>query len=94
MRLILLLCLLTVGNARRYQPFNITDLLKNNEIMMADSDDDDDDEDEDDYDEDENCPSGCHCSPKVLQCSDQGESTQCARIGTHVFTDADYLLGL
>lgn len=44
--------------------------------MMADSDDDDDeeddDDDDDDYDEDENCPSGCHCSPKVLQCSDQG----------------------
>lgn len=45
---------------------------------MADSDDDDDDDDDDnddddDYDDD-NCPPGCHCSPKVLQCSDQGEN--------------------
>lgn len=78
MRVILLLCLLTLGNARLYQPFNITEFLKNNDIMMADSDDDDDDEDDDDYDDDDNCPSGCHCSPKVLQCSDQGEGRQCS----------------
>lgn len=80
MRVILLLCLLTLGRAKPYQPFNITDFLKNNEIMMADSDDEDDeDDDDDDYDDHENCPAGCHCSPKVLQCSDQGESTQRAR---------------
>uniref|UniRef100_H3CAF3 Asporin n=1 Tax=Tetraodon nigroviridis TaxID=99883 RepID=H3CAF3_TETNG len=59
MRVILLLCLLTLGNARLHQPFNITAFLQNNEIMMAD------------YDEDDNCPAGCHCSLKVLQCSDQ-----------------------
>lgn len=79
MRFVLLLCLLTLGNARVHQDFNIAAFLKNNEIMMADSDDDDDedddDEDADDYDDDENCPAGCHCSPKVLQCSDQGERT-------------------
>lgn len=99
MRVILLLCLLTLGNARLYQPFNITEFLKNNEIMMADSDDDDededeDDEDDDDYDDDDNCPAGCHCFPKVLQCSDQGESRQCACIRTHPFKDVDHLLVL
>lgn len=88
MKVILLLCLLTLGNGKLYQPFNIASFLKSNEIMMADSEDDDDDDDDkddddddkddddDDYEEDENCPSGCHCSPKVLQCSDQGERTQ------------------
>eukprot|EP00066_Takifugu_rubripes_P007463 XP_003973043.1 PREDICTED: asporin [Takifugu rubripes] len=89
MKVFLLLCLLTMGNAKPYQPFNVASFLKSNEIMMADSEDDDDDDDDDDdnddddnddddedddnYDEDENCPSGCHCSPKVLQCSDQGQ---------------------
>ena len=30
----------------------------------------------DDYDdEDENCPAKCHCSPRVVQCSDQGQKT-------------------
>lgn len=57
------------------------DFMKNYDIMMADTDDDDDGDDEDakdnddddDYDDDdENCPAGCHCSPRVVQCSDQG----------------------
>lgn len=56
------------------------DFMKNYDIMMADTDDDDDDDDkdnddDDDYDDDdddENCPAGCHCSPRVVQCSDQG----------------------
>lgn len=53
------------------------DFMKTYDIMMADSDEDDDDndddDDDDDYDdEDENCPTGCHCSPRVVQCSDQG----------------------
>nr|XP_043879906.1 asporin [Solea senegalensis] len=90
MRVFLLLCLLALGNAKPYQPINIMDLMKNYDIMMADSDDndddgddnelndedDDDDDDDDDKDnfddEDENCPTGCHCSPRVMQCSDQG----------------------
>lgn len=42
-----------------------------------DKDDDDEDKDDDDDDDDynagdENCPTGCHCSPRVVQCSDQG----------------------
>lgn len=57
------------------------DLIKNYDIMMADSDlqndDDDDDDDDDDYDDD-NCPAGCHCSPRVVQCSDQGQYTHTA----------------
>lgn len=50
------------------------DFMKNYDIMMADSgEDDDDDDDGDDYDdEDDSCPAGCQCSPKVVQCSDQG----------------------
>lgn len=59
------------------------DFMKSYDIMMADSDDDNDDDDDDhdddkdkdndDYDDDdENCPAGCHCSPRVVQCSDQG----------------------
>ncbi|KAF7645540.1 hypothetical protein LDENG_00202650 [Lucifuga dentata] len=83
MTVFLLLCLLTLGNAKPYQPINTMDILRNYDIMMADSsddsdeDDNDDDDDandldDDDNDDDENCPAGCHCSPRVLQCSDQG----------------------
>lgn len=80
MRAFLLLCLLALGNAKPYQPINVMDFMKNYDIMMADSDDDDDDDDDDDKDdhdddyddEDENCPTNCHCSPGVVQCSDQG----------------------
>lgn len=50
------------------------DFLKDYDIMMADSDEnDDEDNNEDKYnDEHESCPAGCHCSPRVVQCSDQG----------------------
>ncbi|KAM7005484.1 asporin isoform 1-T2 [Tautogolabrus adspersus] len=80
MRVFLLLCLLMLGNAKPYQPINVMDFMKNYDIMMADSSDDDDDDDDDnnndddDYDDDnENCPAGCHCSPRAVQCSDQGQ---------------------
>ncbi|XP_061582577.1 asporin [Cololabis saira] len=78
MRVLLLLCLLVLGNAKPYQPVNVLDVMKNYDIMMADAGDDDDDDDEDeddddDYDDyDEDCPTGCRCSPRVVQCSDQG----------------------
>lgn len=83
MRIFLLLCLLALGNAKPYQPINVMDYLKNydtkiHEIMMSDSNDDDDDDDEEDDDDDdddyddEDCPAHCHCSPRVVQCSDQG----------------------
>lgn len=77
MRIFLLLCLLALGNAKPYQPINVMEFMKNYDIMMADSsdDDDDDDKDDDDYDANENCPAGCHCSPRVVQCSDMGENT-------------------
>lgn len=71
MRLLLLLCLLTFGRSKPYRPVNVMDLMKSNDIMMADWDDDDDDDDDDDYD-DEDCPAHCRCSPGVVQCSDQG----------------------
>ncbi|KAA8593684.1 asporin [Etheostoma spectabile] len=81
MRVFLLLCLLALGNAKPYRPINTLDFMKNYDVMMADSGDedddddneDDDDDDDDDYDEDENCPSGCRCSPRVVQCSDMGQ---------------------
>uniref|UniRef100_A0A669DEX3 Asporin n=1 Tax=Oreochromis niloticus TaxID=8128 RepID=A0A669DEX3_ORENI len=82
MRIFLLLCLLALGNAKPYQPINVMDYLKNydtkiHEIMMSDSNDDDDDDEVDDDDDDddyndEDCPAHCHCSPRVVQCSDQG----------------------
>uniref|UniRef100_A0A672YHA2 Asporin (LRR class 1) n=1 Tax=Sphaeramia orbicularis TaxID=375764 RepID=A0A672YHA2_9TELE len=70
MRVFLLLCLVALGNTKPYQPVNIMDFMKNYDIMMADTHDDDDDDD-DTY-EDEDCPAGCRCSPRVIQCSDQG----------------------
>ncbi|KAK9529573.1 hypothetical protein VZT92_013656 [Zoarces viviparus] len=77
MRVFLLLCLLALGNAKPYQSINALDFMRNYDIMMADSsdedDDDDSDEDDNDNDYDDNCPAGCHCSPRVVQCSDQGE---------------------
>ncbi|KAM4613151.1 asporin [Polymixia lowei] len=79
MRVFLLLCLLALGNAKPYQPINVMDLLRNYDIMMGDADDDNDDDDDndiddddDDDDDDENCPAGCQCWPRVVQCSDQG----------------------
>ncbi|XP_028301989.1 asporin [Gouania willdenowi] len=78
MKAFLLLCLLALGKAKPYQPIDVMDFMKNYDIMMADSDDDDDDDDNDDDDDDnyddkdENCPANCRCSPRVVQCSDQG----------------------
>ena len=90
MKLFLLLCLLALGNAKPYQPINVQEFLRNYDMMMADAGDDDndiDDDDEESKEEEEeeseeeeeevdNCPAGCQCWPKVVQCSDQGESTQ------------------
>ncbi|XP_069567395.1 asporin [Brachyistius frenatus] len=73
MRFFLLLCLLALGNAKPYEPINVMDYMKNYDIMMADSDDNDDDADDyDDDDDDDDCPANCRCTPRVLQCSDQG----------------------
>lgn len=73
MRVFLLLCLLALGNAKPYQPIDVMDFLKDYDIMMADSDEDDDEDNDDRYDDEhDNCPAGCHCSPRVVQCSDQG----------------------
>ncbi|KAM8868406.1 asporin [Synchiropus picturatus] len=75
MRIFLLLCLLALGNAKPYQPIKTLDFMRNYDIMMADSKGDSDensDEDDDFDDDDENCPKGCHCSPRLVQCSDQG----------------------
>ncbi|MEQ2291446.1 hypothetical protein AMECASPLE_013491 [Ameca splendens] len=72
MKVLLLLCLLTLGHTKPHQTVNVMELMKNNNIMMADwGDDDDDDDDDDDYD-DEDCPANCRCAPGVVQCSDRG----------------------
>ncbi|CAB1315667.1 unnamed protein product [Coregonus sp. 'balchen'] len=67
MRGFLLLCLLALGHAKPYQPINVLDFMRDHEIMMQDEDDDDDD---DDFLTD--CPFGCQCSLRVVQCSDLG----------------------
>nr|XP_057910618.1 asporin [Doryrhamphus excisus] len=78
MRLVVLLCLLALGSgsSKHYQRVNIMDFMRNYDVMMADSrdDNDDDDDDDDSHDRDYygNCPMDCHCSPRVVQCSDQG----------------------
>lgn len=96
MKLFLLLCLLALGNAKPYQPINVKEFLRNYDMMMADAgdddndnniDDDDDDEEEKEEEEEEeveNCPTGCQCWPRVVQCSDQGESTCCVQHGYYL----------
>lgn len=50
--------------------------------------DDDEDDDDDDYKaDDENCPTGCHCSPRVVQCSDQGYNASCLK---NLFSNGGY----
>uniref|UniRef100_A0A3B4AXP2 LRRNT domain-containing protein n=1 Tax=Periophthalmus magnuspinnatus TaxID=409849 RepID=A0A3B4AXP2_9GOBI len=81
MRVLVLLLLLTLGRSSPHDPRRILNLIRDYETlmkgeggrgdMMAD-DDDDDDYDDDDDDDDEDCPSGCRCSPGVVQCSDKG----------------------
>ncbi|XP_073700179.1 asporin [Garra rufa] len=83
MKILLLLALLTLCHAKPYTHVNVMDFIKQHELMQqdaADYDDDDDDDDDDDaeyndYEDDNfvsNCPEGCRCSKKVMQCSDQG----------------------
>ncbi|KAM9525022.1 asporin [Salvelinus alpinus] len=69
MRGFLLLCLLALGHAKPYQPINVLDFMRDHEIMMQDADDDDDDDDDNSLTD---CPFGCQCSLRVVQCSDLG----------------------
>lgn len=61
------------------------DDVDDNKVVDDDEDDDEDDDNDDDGDdykaEDENCPNGCHCSPRVIQCSDQGQKTCLKKMG-------------
>ncbi|XP_049588490.1 asporin [Syngnathus scovelli] len=68
MRAVLLFCMLTLGSSHYYQHVDVMDIMRSHDVMMADSGDDDDNYD-DRYD---SCPMSCHCSPRVVQCSDQG----------------------
>ncbi|KAK7136806.1 hypothetical protein R3I93_016996 [Phoxinus phoxinus] len=79
MKVLLLLTLLTLCHAKPYMPINVMNFVKHHDIMQQDAgdyddDDDDDDDDYNDYDDNvvSDCPEGCRCSKKVLQCSDQG----------------------
>ncbi|KAI5093440.1 asporin [Silurus meridionalis] len=82
MRLVLLLTLLYLCHGKPYKPINIMELMKIHDIMQQDSDgsDADDDNGDDDDDDDNNieynfisdCPFGCQCSRRVVQCSDLG----------------------
>ncbi|KAI4881104.1 hypothetical protein NFI96_024793, partial [Prochilodus magdalenae] len=82
MRVLLLFALLLLCNAKPYKPIKIMELMKIHDIMQQDDRDDDDDDDDDgddgdDYDDFEDnlisdCPFGCQCSRRVVQCSDLG----------------------
>ncbi|XP_046882327.1 asporin [Hypomesus transpacificus] len=76
MRTFVLLCLLALCHAKPYKPINIMDVLRDHDILMRDADDDDDDYDNDlfpSWDPPEpDCPFGCQCSRRVVQCSDLG----------------------
>ncbi|XP_051932286.1 asporin [Hippocampus zosterae] len=72
MRVVLLLCMLTLGSSKYYQHVDVMDIMRNYDVMIADSEDDDDDNNNNYDDQYDNCPLGCHCSPRVVQCSDQG----------------------
>ena len=77
MRTFVLLCLLALCHAKPYKPINIMDVLRDHDILMRDADDDDDDYDNDlfpSWDPPEpDCPFGCQCSRRVVQCSDLGK---------------------
>lgn len=75
---------------------------------MADAGDDDDDnnindddeeeseeeEEEEEEEEIENCPAECQCWPRVVQCSDQGDSTHEALSRTSASTSTwDNIVG-
>ncbi|XP_017305654.1 asporin [Ictalurus punctatus] len=80
MRVILLFALLFLCHGKKYKPINIMELMKIHDIMQQDSgseeDDDDDDDDDNDNDIEDNfitdCPFGCQCLSRVVQCSDLG----------------------
>ncbi|XP_062842610.1 asporin [Trichomycterus rosablanca] len=79
MRLVLLFSLLLVCHAKPYKRINVMELMKLHDIMQQDNDNniDDDDSDEDDDDDDDDnfitdCPFGCQCFRRVVQCSDLG----------------------
>ncbi|XP_077429412.1 asporin [Vanacampus margaritifer] len=87
MRVVLLLCLLTLGSSHYYQHVDVMDIMRNYDVMMADSGDDDDaaadniNNYDDPYD---SCPMGCHCTPRVVQCSDQGLISVPAKIPSDI----------
>lgn len=79
MRVTLLLTLLFLCHGKKYKPINIMELMKIHDIMQQDSgSDEDDDDDDDDNDIGDNfiidCPFGCQCFRRVVQCSDLGNT--------------------
>ncbi|KAJ8259873.1 hypothetical protein GJAV_G00174430 [Gymnothorax javanicus] len=79
MREIVLLCLLALCKAKPYEPINIMDFLKYRDIMLQDAGEDDDDDDgkgttpsRGTPPTEPDCPFGCQCFLRVIQCSDLG----------------------
>ncbi|KAK3536517.1 hypothetical protein QTP86_013841 [Hemibagrus guttatus] len=77
MRVILLFTLLLLCHGKPYKPINIMELMKIHDIMQQDNGSDEDDDDDDNNDDDldnfiPDCPFGCHCLRRVVQCSDLG----------------------
>ncbi|MBN3278177.1 ASPN protein, partial [Polyodon spathula] len=81
MKELVLLSILALCSAKPYMPIRIMDFMKTNEIMLQDSGDDDDDNNNSLFPTRKarstppsfpTCPFGCHCTVKVVQCSDLG----------------------
>ncbi|KAJ8361054.1 hypothetical protein SKAU_G00175790 [Synaphobranchus kaupii] len=77
MREIVLLCLLALCQAKPYEPINIMNFLRQHDIMMQDAGEDDDDSNllfpsRGSPPTEPDCPFGCQCSLRVIQCSDLG----------------------
>ncbi|RXM91183.1 Asporin [Acipenser ruthenus] len=82
MKELVLLSILALCSAKPYTPIRIMDFMKTNEIMLRDAGDDDDDDNNNSLFPTKRarstpppfptCPFGCHCTMKVVQCSDLG----------------------
>ncbi|KAG5835857.1 asporin [Anguilla anguilla] len=78
MREIVLLCLLALCQAKPYEPINIMNFLRHHDIMQQDAGDDDDDDSnllfpsKGSPPPEPECPFGCQCFLRVIQCSDLG----------------------
>ncbi|KAJ8400893.1 hypothetical protein AAFF_G00392470 [Aldrovandia affinis] len=89
MREILLLSLLALCQAKPYQRINVMGFPRLHDIMLQDARDDDDDDDNNflfpsrgSLPPEPECPFGCQCSLRVVQCSDLGLKSMPKKIPT------------